>query len=436
MRIEQKINYQLNKYPAIKKIVKRAYQVSMYAISPKIKSEGNIVRISPNDASHEYFFGYYDKSPWDITDRYMLCMRAKNTWSDVSPKEKADILLIDTTKVESDPERVRKLAETRAWNVQQSCMLQWLGPDYSSHILYNDYRDGQYVTVILEIKSGKERVIAAPVYTVAANGKIALTLDFSRLYNLRPGYGYYNVPEKTKDVALPDATAIWKINLEDGEVKPLLTYKEFADFQPRPEMQRIDSVHKVNHLMLSPNGRRFMVLYRWFTGQRKYTRLITCNIDGSDMYVLSDDDMVSHCFWKNNRAILAFENKKHSGPGYYLMKDKTDKFIHCWPQLSNDGHPSYSPDGKWIVTDTYPNRTRIAEIKLMDGINERKNKVNIVARVFAPFQYDNDTRCDLHPRWNHAGDKICFDSVFEGHRGLYMVAIPEEMKENKGLPSS
>ena len=214
-------------------------------------------------------------------------------------------------------------------------MLQWLGPDYSSHILYNDYRDGRYVAVILEIKSGKERIIPAPVYTVAANGKTALTLDFSRLYNLRPGYGYYNVPEKTKNVSLPDAVAIWKINLEDGEVKPLLTYKDFADFQPRPEMQRIDSVHKVNHLMLSPNGRRFMVLYRWFTGQRKYTRLITCNIDGSDMYVLSDDDMVSHCFWKNNRAILAFENKKHSGPGYYLMKDKTDTFIHCWPQLSN-----------------------------------------------------------------------------------------------------
>lgn len=45
--------------------------------------------------------------------------------------------------------------------------------------------------------------------------------------------------------------------------------------------------------------------------------------------------------------------------------------------------------------------------------------------MFAPFKYDNDTRCDLHPRWNHAGNKICFDSVFEGHRGLYTVSIPE-----------
>lgn len=427
MSLEQKINYQLNKCPAVKKVIKRAYQTGMYAVSKKIKSEGNITRISPDDQKHEYFFGYYDKSPWDITDRYMLCMKANDTWSDVSPREKADILIIDTQKSESDPERVKKIAETSAWNVQQSCMLQWLGPDFSSRILYNDYRDGKYVAVILTLETMEERVIPAAVYSVSADGKFALTLDFSRLYELRPGYGYYNVPEKTKGVALPDTTAIWKINLETGEVSDLLKYTDFANFQPRPEMKEAGSVHKVNHIMLCPNGKRFMVLYRWFNGQRKYTRLITCNVDGTDMYVLSDDDMVSHCFWKNNSSILAFENKKKGGPGYYLMKDKTQKYIHCWPQFSNDGHPSYSPDGSMIVTDSYPDRARIASINLMDG-DERKKDNTTIARVFAPFKYDNDTRCDLHPRWNHAGDKICFDSVFEGHRGLYVVDIEKNVR--------
>lgn len=47
-------------------------------------------------------------------------------------------------------------------------------------------------------------------------------------------------------------------------------------------MKESGSVHKVNHIMLCPNGKRFMVLYRWFNGQRKYTRLITCNVDGTD----------------------------------------------------------------------------------------------------------------------------------------------------------
>ena len=308
MSLEQKINYQLNKYPKVKKVVKYVYQHAMYAVSPKVKSEGNITRISPEDDKHEYFFGYYDKSPWDATDRYVLCMRANDTWSDVSPKEKADILLIDTALPENEKNRVKKIAETNSWNVQQSCMLQWLGPDFSSRILYNDFRDGKYMTVIKELENGNERIINSPVYTVSADGMTALTLDFSRLYNLRPGYGYYNVPEVTKGIALPDTTAVWKIDLESGEIESLLTYKDFATFQPRPEMQEDGSIHKVNHLMLSPSGKRFMVLYRWFIGERKYTRLVTCNIDGTDMYVLSDDDMVSHCFFLFENFILAFEN--------------------------------------------------------------------------------------------------------------------------------
>lgn len=420
MGIEQKINYKLNKYPVIKKMIKSIYQHVMYIISPKIKCEGNITRISLNDPYHEYFFGYYDKSPWDITDRYMLCMKANNTWSCVCPKEKADILLIDTALRNYDRDRVRKIADTNAWNVQQSCMLQWLGPDFSSHIIYNDYRNRKYVAIIKDIKSGDERIINAPVYTVSADGKIALTLDFSRLHNLRPGYGYNNVPEKTEGMALPDSTAVWKIDLESGIVSDLLTYKDFATFQPRPEMLEAGAVHKVNHLMLSPNGKRFMVLYRWFIGERKYTRLITCNVDGSDMYVLSDDDMVSHCIWKDNKHILAFENKKDGGIGYYLMKDKTQFFFHCWPKLISDGHPSYSPNGRWIVTDSYPDRARIQYLRVM---KEEDSEPQIVAKVFSPFKYDNDTRCDLHPRWNHAGNAVCFDSVYEGHRGLYVVNL-------------
>ena len=62
--------------------------------------------------------------------------------------------------------------------------------------------------------------------------------------------------------------------------------------------------HKINHLMISPDGNRFMVLHRWFQNGVKYTRLVTCGMDGSDMYNLSDDDFVSHFCWKNNEEIL------------------------------------------------------------------------------------------------------------------------------------
>lgn len=430
MGIEQILNQKLNEYPVLKRKIKRVYQRLMYEISPKIQSEGNIIRVSPDDTEHEYFFGYYDKSPWDITDRYMLCMKAKDTWSDVSPREQAEIILIDTGK----NNKITVLAETNSWNVQQSCMLQWLGPKYKDRVLYNDFRDGHYCSVILKLTFAEdvitvkeEKVFSVPIYSVAADGTFALTLDFSRLYRLRPGYGYYNVPEKTKEEKLPDAPCIWKLNLESGEVIPILKYTDFANFAPRPEMQGAE--HKVNHIMLNPDGKRFMVLYRWFAGQRKYTRLITCNVDGTDMYNLSDDDMVSHCYWKNNNQILAFENKKEEGSGYYLMKDKTQEYVRFWSEIDYDGHPSYSPDGSKIVFDRYPDRARVAAIMMSDAKNRNSSDVKTIVRVFAPFKYDNDTRCDLHPRWNRAGDKICFDSVFEGHRGLYTVKVDVEKKK-------
>lgn len=152
---------------------------------------------------------------------------------------------------------------------------------------------------------------------------------------------------------------------------------------------------------------------------QKYTRLVTVNPDGSEMYNLSDDDMTSHCCWKNDEEILAYAHKKNGGDGYYLMKDKTQEHIKLWSDLLiSDGHPSYSPDGAYIITDTYPDRQRVANIYCIDAKN---NEINTIAKVFAPFKYDNDVRCDLHPRWNHRGDKICFDSVFEGNRQLYIV---------------
>ncbi len=88
----------LEQFPAIKRSCKRVYQVVMYLMSnEKIKSEGNLIRVSPSD-KFEYFFGYYDKSPWDVTDRYMICMKVHSAYKSVAPKESADILLLDTEK--------------------------------------------------------------------------------------------------------------------------------------------------------------------------------------------------------------------------------------------------------------------------------------------------------------------------------------------------
>lgn len=411
-RFEQEINRILQRFPSLKVKIKRVYQRGMYLISPKIKSVGNISCLTPKD-EYEYFFGYYDKCPWDITGRYILCNRVNNAYEKPDNSSVAELVIIDT----KDNNRIRVIAKTNCWNVQQGCMLQWLGPDYRERIIYNDFRDGHYCSVVLNIFSNEERVFSKPVYSISRDGKFALSLDFARLHRLRPGYGYCNEKELTEKEKCPTATCIWKLNLENGNIDSLFSYKDFASFHPRKEMENAE--HKINHIMISPNGSRFMVLHRWFVGDRKYTRLLTASCDGGDIYNLLDDDFVSHCCWKNENTILTFAEKKGIGRGYFLLKDQTGQFEHICPSMVCDGHPTYNCNNL-IVTDSYPDRRRVSNIYVFE---ESNGKPDVVARVFAPFRYDNDVRCDLHPRWSHDGKSICFDSVFEGKRALYIVKL-------------
>ena len=408
----------LEQYPEVKRAAKRVYQMAGCVASREhLLAEGDVYKVSPDD-KFEYYYGYYDKSPWDADDRYMIALRARRTYEEPAPKDDAQVVLLDARR----RNKMFLVGTTHAWNVQQGCMAQWLGPDFKSRLIYNDFRKGAWCSVIYHVADRREeKVLPLPVYDVSRDGSFALSLDFARLHRMRPGYGYSNLPDMTSGTLCPDTPCIWHMDLKSGETKPLFSYRDFADFEPDETMEGAE--HKVNHLMISPNGRRFMVLHRWFLKGRKHTRLVTVNTDGTGMYNLSDDVFVSHCFWKNDEQILSFLRKEETGNHYYLLDDRTHDYRLYWPKLDTDGHCSYSPDGRYVITDTYPDRRRIASVYLCTETGDADGLCERIARVYAPFRYDNDCRCDLHPRFNRAGDAVCIDSVHEGKRGLYVIPL-------------
>lgn len=425
--LEEKGKSLLAAHPKIRRACKGVYQRGMYAISHEnFVSEGNIHRMTPDDGK-EYYFGYYDKSPWNARGDLFIALRVEKAYESPAPNRPADLVLISDTNCND----VRLMGTTWTWNTQQGCQAQWLGPDYSSRIIYNDFRDGDYCSVLFDVDNWKEiRVFSRPVYDISKDGTFALTLDFSRLHRLRPGYGYSNKKDETIGKLCPDTPAVSKLDLLTGEVAPVITYAQLNDFDHRSEMDGAE--HKVNHLMINPSGDRFMLLHRWFKKGVKYTRLVTLDIDGVDFYNLSDDDFVSHCCWKNDVEIFSFLNKHESGKHYYLLHDKTQDCRLQWPELETDGHCTCSPDHLHVITDSYPNRKRIASVYLAleDGGSET------LAKVHVPFRYDNDVRCDLHPRWNHDGGKVCFDSVHEGSRQMYSINTAASLSEptEQGTP--
>lgn len=403
----------LKKSPKLNRVLIKSYKQVRYVVADKQFKTENVRRISPKD-EYEYFYGYYDKSPWDISGQYILSLRVKSTLKDVAPAEKAEIVLFDELN-----DTFKIINNTSAWNVQQGCMLQWMGPDYNSNIIFNDYRDKNFCSVIYNVWTGKETIINSPIYDVSQDGSFGLSLDFTRLHSLRPGYGYSNEDDLSSQTKIPNDTAIWYIDFSENERYPLLSYSQLVNFETRHEMKK--AYHGVNHIMISPNGDRVMFLHRWIKEGKRYTRLVTMDKDGTNLYNLNDDDMTSHSFWYDDSTILTYARKKSIGNGYFILKDKTQNYEYVFKKLSSDGHPSFSPNKTKVVTDTYPDYGRSQKIYII-----KNNNIKNIASLYTPLKYDDDFRCDLHPRWNHDGTQISFDSTFEGKRGLYSIEIKED----------
>ncbi len=91
--------------------------------------------------------------------------------------------------------------------------------------------------------------------------------------------------------------------------------------------------------------------------------------------------------------------------------------------LDFDGHGVFSDDGKWMATDTYPDK--LGERKLM-VLRMSDQAVLPLGTYFVPEIYrETYSRCDLHPRWRPDGRMLAFNSVHEGSRQVYVIDIAD-----------
>jgi Tol biopolymer transport system component len=305
-----------------------------------------------------------------------------------------------------------------------------LGPDFQERVIYNDFHDGRLVSLIKNVCTGNVRVVDKPVYDVTSDGRVALSLNFERLHAVRPGYGYDRGLGCKQFERFPNNDGIWKVNLETGASELILTLDRISQ-DDGSVGEEVSAAH-FNHIMVNPSGTRFMFLYRYKRRKTEYTRLYTTNMDGSDLICLTKNSSISHATWKNDEEILVWARHKSFGEHYYLFRDKSDHIkIVGEGILLEDGHPSYSPCGRYLLTDTYNNRARQRRLLIYDT---KEEKVYCLGAFYSPFRYSGPIRCDLHPRWKRDGTQICIDSAFEGSRQVYIIDKPllQDVMKDKG----
>lgn len=373
--------------------------------------------ISPDNGKH-HFFGYYDVSPWNRSGNKFLCLETSFMNRAPLPDDEAAILLIDL----ADGGKTSVLDTTRAWNWQMGCRLQWLPSAPNNKILYNNRQENGFVTVILDVETGKKNIIPMPTYAVSRDGKRGISLNFSRLHDTRPGYGYAGIPDVNASKNIPDNDGLFLINLETGKSKMLLSYEQIVSFEHTDEMD--ERKHRINHLFWGPDDQRILFLHRWRVDERQVrTRMLTVNPDGTKLNCAGYSHYISHFDWQHIEKILVWAQLGGYSPDYLMVSEFSGKVEPVKQgRFSGDGHCSWSPDKKRMLTDTYPDENLCYGVLLY---HPSTDTLETVAKFYSPKEISGEIRCDLHPRWHPKGRAISFDAVTEGKRRVFIADISD-----------
>jgi len=367
---------------------------------------------------------YYDKLLTDPSDHYVLCNEVDFEGRSPTPDDVLRVGMVDT----QNNDRWIELGTSRAWNWQQGCMLQWV-PGSATEVAWNDREGDQFVSHILDVKTGKRRTLPHPFYCLSPDGTWAVVPDFRRLNDTRPGYGYVGIPDPGSGISAPADTGIWRVDLKTGAQRLLFALEDVAKIPfegPADLAFTAESKHWFNHLLINTDGTRFFFLHRWRQkGKGGFiTRAFTASSDGTDLYTLIPSGKVSHFVWRDASHITAYAGHPQTGDWRFCVFEDKGRNVDVFGEgvLAGDGHVTYVPGTKneWVLNDTYPDKQRLQHPHLFHLPTRRRIALG---HFLSPKEYAGEWRCDLHPSCTRDGRNVLFDSPHNGGRQVYLADI-------------
>jgi hypothetical protein len=363
-----------------------------------------------------HFFGYYDKSPWNASHTLMLAHEA--TFNDRAPAAEDEVKV---GVVHPHERRFISLGRSFAWNWQQGTMLAWHPADPERTFVHNDRRDGRLISVVRDIEGREIGRYDCPIYALSPDGRLAWSLNFARLAEHRPGYGYAGVADPWSDQPSPALDGIVLLDLASGEQRLVVSLKEVAAALPGAESDA--RYHWFNHLQTSPAGSRVAFFHLWREGTQGWgARLYTMGADGANLSCALDTGRISHYDWLDEDHILVWARRPDARESFLLVDVRNREWKpYAAEALTEDGHDSFSPDRRWVLNDTYPDANDMRTLMLVSWPAGRRIDI---ARLYSPkARWWGEIRCDLHPRWSRDGTRVCIDSVHEGSRQMYELDV-------------
>lgn len=421
----------------------------------------NIQVLFETTSNDRFWFGYYNYCPIDDTGNKLLAHRWGSNEEEEREFNQNDI--IDVGWFDLQTKQWHYVATTRACNWQQGAMSQWIFIDGEQRIIFNDADNGVYISRIYNADGTLYKNLPIAIYGINEKEQFSITINFERAYWCR-AYHYQFIRDEQYNRELTDKDGIYKLDIKTGQFKKLIDINSILQYDFNPDF--LEGKHWVEHIMLNPQGNLFAFYHRFDNGTGYKTRCLVADVEGHIICSLKDWTLHSwsHLGWIDNENFVIYGiTRKPLGNLYSavtLNSGKLGKFLrkiyrnlfskHVSPQmhnklatgngyeiynisgerlgiidvdlLINDGHPSFTKDKHYMLTDTYAFDGEYRYLLLFDM--EEKN-LKVLGKFYSPINATS-YRCDLHPRFGNSENIIVIDSAHSGRHGMIVLKMCDE----------
>ncbi len=417
-RIESIIYGFVRRNPILKNTVRNIYQ-SFFDLLPRKKEYFRF----GFEFKEGYYFGFHDLQELSADGTRLLVHKLPFDLRMPLAGETEQIGYLDFDE-DGHLGDFHELDSTSAWNYHKGCRLQWFD---DNNVIFNSSVDGRLVSKIIDTRSGESRIINSPIDSVSHDSVWATSFSYERLENCMSGYGYPYPDDSCLDEDAPEGTGLYIANLAEGNMDLVVPLSVLA--MGVPEEFRKGYMHYVTHTGFSTDDRYISFLHRWRlrtgTDLKRWTRIMVYDRQKAKLIELPSQMSGSHLVWNSqNQIIASCIIDGHSCHVLFDMNDISSYRIVSQSVLNSDGHQSFISDDSFI-TDTYPDKYRMAELF---RVNSSNDQAELIASVYSPKKFQSSPRkghiaCDLHPRVSRDGRFVFFDSCRTGKRGVYVMRL-------------
>lgn len=350
------------------------------------------------NSPHHSVHGYYDLIPWSPRDgrivfTRMATARAKEGGIGLMGRAGGNLTIV---------------APTRRVSPNGGALAQWSAD--GRRIYYQDTQDGREALSWIEPDTGRSGHMAANLRMICPRGN-------------RQVYHVESQSFSDDDVVRRRAElAVFLQDFDTGKITRLTTAEECRLLHPRRD--EIAKWHLyIKHAKWAPDASRlFFVFTNEIRFDRKYGELprvkdiYVINANGSGLRRLGE--FGNHPLWHpGGKEILAncpFPGRP--GLSLTLINVETGERRLASQAMRGGGHPSFSPDGRWIALE---------QVEKSQGkifvVNAQTDEITLLAQLTVVDHSHQGTH--LHPVWSQDSRQILVASDASGSAQLCVITI-------------